>query len=52
LARRSSLPAGRYALGVPSIADLIYAIGGKGEINSTVEPLQYFFQQDQWQALE
>ena len=50
--RRVSLPNGRYAMGVASIADLIYLVGGVGGTDSTLPPLQFSYQQDQWQTFE
>jgi N-acetylneuraminic acid mutarotase len=49
---RSTLPTGRYAMGVASIADLIYIVGGIGETDSSLPPLQFSYQQDQWQTFE
>ena len=43
------LPAGCYAMGVASIADLIFVVGGIGETGSSQPPLQYIYQQEQWQ---
>jgi DNA-binding CsgD family transcriptional regulator/N-acetylneuraminic acid mutarotase len=48
----AQLPAGRYGMGVASIADLIYVVGGVGKTASALQPLQYSYQQDQWQTFE
>jgi DNA-binding CsgD family transcriptional regulator len=42
------LPAGRYGMGVVSIADIIYVLGGEGERGGYFPPLQYKAQQDLW----
>ena len=39
-------------MGMTSIADIIYVVGGEGETGSPLPPLQYFHQQDQWQEFE
>jgi len=39
-------------MGVASIADIIHVVGGEGETGSTLPPLQYVHQQDQWQEFE
>jgi len=39
-------------MGVASIADIIHVVGGEGETGSPLPPLQYFHQQDKWQAFE
>ena len=43
---RVPLPAGRYAMGATSLADLIYVVGGVGGTDSAMPPLQYSFQPD------
>jgi DNA-binding CsgD family transcriptional regulator len=48
---RAPLPEARYGLGVASIADIIYVIGGQGEAQ-TLASFGYLPQQDQWQKLE
>jgi len=52
--RRAPLPEGRYAMGMASIADIIHVVGGEGETGSgsSLPPLQYVHQQDQWQEFE
>ncbi len=50
--QRVPLPAGRYAMGATSLADLIYVVGGVGKTDFAMPPLQYSFQQDQWQTFE
>jgi hypothetical protein len=39
-------------MGTASIADIIFIVGGIGEKGSSLPPLQYVHQQDQWQAFE
>jgi DNA-binding CsgD family transcriptional regulator len=46
------LPAGRYGMGAASIADLIYVVGGIGQTDSSLPPLQFSYQLDQWQTFE
>jgi len=46
------LPTGRYSMGMSSIADIIYIVGGVGETDSSLPPLQFSFQQAQWQTFE
>ncbi len=45
------MPQGRYALGVASVADIVYVIGGIGGRGS-LSPLEFFPQRDVWQSLE
>jgi N-acetylneuraminic acid mutarotase len=46
------LPAARYGMAATSIADLVYLVGGIGKRGSSLPPMQYSYQLDQWQALE
>jgi DNA-binding CsgD family transcriptional regulator len=46
------MPAGRYGMGVASLADIIHIIGGEGEAETQLLPLKYFPQLDEWQELE
>ena len=39
-------------LGVASVADFIYVIGGEGTPSASVSPLQYLQQPDKWQELD
>ena len=39
-------------MGVASLADFIYIVGGIGNNDSALPPLQYLHQQDQWQTFE
>lgn len=48
---RASLPEGRYSMGVASITDIVYVIGGIGE-ESDLPWLEYLAGQDQWQSLD
>lgn len=50
-ARHEPLPAGRYAMGVTSVADIVHVMGGKGESNE-LPPLRFFPQQNKWQSFE
>jgi N-acetylneuraminic acid mutarotase len=49
---RSSIPEARSAMGIASIADIIYAVGGRGDSGSSLPSLQYSYQLDQWQNFE
>ena len=46
------LPETRYAFGVASVADTIYVIGGEGDPNQTLKPIQFLHQQNKWQYFE
>jgi DNA-binding CsgD family transcriptional regulator/N-acetylneuraminic acid mutarotase len=46
------LPEAEYAMGVASIADLIYVVGGKGSQNPRYTFLVYRDQSSEWQAIE
>ncbi|MCI0519612.1 MAG: LuxR C-terminal-related transcriptional regulator [Chloroflexi bacterium] len=48
----SPLPAGRYALGVADVVDIIYLIGGVGAGGEQVIPLEYIPRQDRWLELD
>ena len=50
--QRAPLPAWCYGMGVTSIADFIYVVGGIGVANSALPPLQYSLQQNQWQIFQ
>jgi DNA-binding CsgD family transcriptional regulator len=47
-----SMPEGRYAMGVTSVADIIYIIGGIGQAERKYTALAYLGQTDEWQLLE
>ena len=47
-----SLPAGRYAFGITSIADWIYLLGGKGDVDNSPSSLVYITQTGQWSKYE
>jgi DNA-binding CsgD family transcriptional regulator/N-acetylneuraminic acid mutarotase len=49
---KKSMPAGRYGMGIASLADIIHIIGGVGEDQEPLQPLKYFPQPDQWQILD
>jgi N-acetylneuraminic acid mutarotase len=48
----TELPEPRSGLGVASIADILYVIGGVGPDNEELNSLQYFSQQQIWQPFE
>jgi DNA-binding CsgD family transcriptional regulator/N-acetylneuraminic acid mutarotase len=45
---QARLPKGRYSMGITSLADTIYLIGGKGDVT----PIEYVSQEDDWRALD
>jgi DNA-binding CsgD family transcriptional regulator len=47
----ASLPEGRYAMGVASVAGIVHIIGGIGE-QGALRPLEFFPQRDEWQQFE
>lgn len=46
------LPEGRYAMGVVSLVDSIYVIGGQGVDDEALPPLQYQAGQDSWEVFD
>jgi DNA-binding CsgD family transcriptional regulator len=46
----ASLPEGRYGMGMASLADVLYLVGGKSA--GALPPLQYSTQTDKWTAFE
>ena len=42
------IPDGRYGMGIVSIADIIYVLGGEGGKDNKIQPLQYSSQEDEW----
>lgn len=46
------MPAGRYKMGITSVADLIYIIGGEGEQGSDLSPIQFSPTSVQWQVID
>lgn len=48
----ASLPAGRYGMGISSVADIVYVVCGQGEDNTPPESLAYSSQTDIWQSFE
>ena len=50
--QRAPLPEGRYGIGIVSIADIIHIIGGQSNVQPPLPPLEYFPQNDIWQAFE
>lgn len=46
--QRAALPAARYAMGIASLADTVYVVGGQG----SVAPVEYLAAADQWAAFE
>ncbi len=51
-ASRSPIPEARYAMGIASIADIIYAVGGIGDTGPALPSLQYSYQLDRWQVFD
>ena len=49
---RSPIPEARSAMGLASIADIIYMVGGIGDSGLALQSLQYSYQLDQWQTFE
>lgn len=45
---QARLPKGRYSMGITSLADTIYLIGGKGDTAA----IEYVSQEDDWRALD
>jgi DNA-binding CsgD family transcriptional regulator/N-acetylneuraminic acid mutarotase len=45
-----ALPQGRYDMGITSVADLIYLIGGIGNEGETLQPLEYSPSTQSWQS--
>jgi N-acetylneuraminic acid mutarotase len=50
--QRASLPTGRYGMGVASISNIIYVIGGEGEPGVALLPLEYSQEEDKWRSFE
>lgn len=48
----ANLPEGRYAMGSSSLADVMYLVGGKGDIGTTLPPLLYNPQTNSWEPFE
>jgi len=48
----ADLPAGRFAMGVASVVDVIYLVGGESELEEGVIPLAFVPAQDQWQEFQ
>jgi DNA-binding CsgD family transcriptional regulator/N-acetylneuraminic acid mutarotase len=46
------MPAGRYGMGISSVADIIYMVGGQGQDDSPQQSLAYSPQTDVWQTFE
>ncbi len=49
---RTPLQTGRYAMGITSLADIIYLVGGITDNPTDQQSLQYIVQQDNWQPFE
>lgn len=47
-----SLPEGRYALGISSVTDVIYLVGGRGDTNAILQPLLYNPRTNSWKKFE
>jgi N-acetylneuraminic acid mutarotase len=50
--QRASLPVGRYGMGVASISNIIYVIGGEGKPGAELLPLEYSQEEDKWRSFE
>lgn len=50
--KAEDLPGGRYAMGVTSVADFVYLVGGNGKIESNTSALVFSPQINQWQSLQ
>jgi len=48
----TALPEGRSGLGVVAFADFLYVVGGNGPEQKALASLQYFPQQESWQAFD
>jgi DNA-binding CsgD family transcriptional regulator/N-acetylneuraminic acid mutarotase len=48
----ASMPAGRYGMGISSVADIIYVVCGQGQDDSPQPSLAYVPQTDVWQTFE
>jgi N-acetylneuraminic acid mutarotase len=48
----TELPGGRYAMGVTSVADSVYLVGGSGRIEANTQALVFSPQINQWQSLQ
>lgn len=49
---RAALPEGRYGLGVASISNIVYVIGGEAEEQHALASLQYLPEDDKWTRFE
>jgi DNA-binding CsgD family transcriptional regulator/N-acetylneuraminic acid mutarotase len=49
--QRAAMPEERYAMGVASVADIIYLIGGESDRNGRFPAMAYIPQTDEWQSL-
>jgi N-acetylneuraminic acid mutarotase len=47
----ADLPGGRYGMGMTSVADFVYLVGGNGEVESNTIALVFSPQINQWQSL-
>jgi N-acetylneuraminic acid mutarotase len=45
------LPDGRYGMGIVSIADIIYVLGGKSSEENQLQTLQYSSQEEEWELI-
>jgi DNA-binding CsgD family transcriptional regulator len=46
------LPEGRYGMGVASLAEIIYLVGGKTEGGDAFQPVEYVAQSNEWELFE
>jgi DNA-binding CsgD family transcriptional regulator/N-acetylneuraminic acid mutarotase len=49
---RAQLPEGRYGMGVASISNIVYVLGGEGDTARALASLQYLQEEDRWVAFE
>ena len=50
--KAADLPGGRYAMGMTSVADFVYLVGGNGKIETNTSALVFSPQINQWQSLQ
>ena len=50
--KAAPLPSGRFGMGVASVADIIYVVGGQGSSNDALSTLEYIPSSDSWKIFE
>lgn len=48
----ASMPEGRYGMGITSVADIVYLVGGKSDSDQPLPPLGYSTQVEAWSQIE